>query len=41
MKYACDDIPSHIKNPSFSNIQNYFRHYNVKRYELALKRSGY
>ena len=30
-----------IKDPNKSNTQKYFRHSNVKRYELALLRSGY
>ena len=30
-----------IKDPNKSNTQKYFRHFNVKRYELALLRSGY
>jgi len=32
---------STIKDPNKSNTQKYFRHSNVKRYELALLRSGY
>ena len=35
------DIIVHIKDPNKSNNQKYFRHSNVKRYELALLRSGY
>ena len=31
----------YIKDPNKSNTQKYFRHSNVKRYELALLRSGY
>ena len=30
-----------IKDPNKSNTQKYFRHFNVKRYDLALLRSGY
>ena len=30
-----------LKDPNKSNTQKYFRHSNVKRYELALLRSGY
>ena len=32
---------SAIKDPNKSNTHKYFRHSNVKRYELALLRSGY
>ena len=35
------NIIYHIKDPNKSNTQKYFRHSNVKRYELALLRSGY
>ena len=31
----------YIKDPNKSNTQEYFRHSNVKRYELALLRPGY
>ena len=31
----------YIKDPNKSNTQKYFRHSNVKKYELALLRSGY
>ena len=31
----------YIKDPNKSNTQKYFRHSNIKRYELALLRSGY
>ena len=30
-----------IKDPNKSNTQKYFRHSNVKRYEVALLRPGY
>ena len=30
-----------LKDPNKSNTQKYFRHSNIKRYELALLRSGY
>ena len=30
-----------LKDPKFENIQKYIRHSNIKKYELALLRSGY
>ena len=35
------DVGDDIKDPNKSDTQKYFRHSNVKRYELALLRSGY
>ena len=40
-KTLFDAIYHSLKDPNKSNTQKYFPHSNVKRYELALLRSGY